>query len=161
MNLYNIAFTGHRDVLAKDDSAIERGLRNLELMGWVRKQPIHFHTGGAPGFDSRVFKRLGFHDSAINTLHIPFEYQWLALQEYLGLPGIEIETYMAPLCKACGPKKDYVRPTDNYLYQKRNEHMVDVADLLVTYFNGQPSGTKNCIDYAKKKGVEIVDIREL
>ncbi len=34
--------------------------------------------------------------------------------------------------------------------QKRNEWTVDNCDLLVAYWNGTPSGTKNCIDFALK-----------
>ena len=40
-------------------------------------------------------------------------------------------------------------------YQVRNEWMVDHSDLIITVFNGQKSGTKNTIDYAKKKECSI------
>ncbi|WP_273854225.1 SLOG family protein [Guptibacillus spartinae] len=35
--------------------------------------------------------------------------------------------------------------------QKRNEYIVDHIDILLGVFNGSKSGTKNCIDYAKKE----------
>lgn len=34
------------------------------------------------------------------------------------------------------------------IYQKRNEFLVDNSDVLVAYWNGSESGTKNCVDYA-------------
>jgi len=37
--------------------------------------------------------------------------------------------------------------------QKRNEYMVDEADFLYGVWDGSSGGTKNCIDYAKKKGI--------
>lgn len=39
-----------------------------------------------------------------------------------------------------------------HIYQVRNEYMVDECDILIGCFEGRASGTKNCIDYAKKIG---------
>lgn len=36
--------------------------------------------------------------------------------------------------------------------------MVDRSNLVITVFNGQKSGTKNTVDYAKRKGVRIVNV---
>ena len=44
--------------------------------------------------------------------------------------------------------------------QVRNEYMIDKSSLLIAVWNGSPSRTKNRIDYAKSKGVEI-DILEI
>lgn len=38
-------------------------------------------------------------------------------------------------------------------YQRRNEWMVDHSSRVIAVFNGEPSGTKNTIDYAKRNGV--------
>ena len=38
-------------------------------------------------------------------------------------------------------------------FQQRNEWMVDHAARVIAVWNGQPSGTKNTIDYAMKVGV--------
>ena len=43
-------------------------------------------------------------------------------------------------------------------YQKRNEFMVDHSSLVIAAWNGQPSGTKNTVDYAKCKEVKIINI---
>lgn len=42
--------------------------------------------------------------------------------------------------------------------QRRNEYMVDNCDILIAVWNGSKSGTKNCIDYAKKTGKQIIYI---
>ncbi len=39
--------------------------------------------------------------------------------------------------------------------QKRNEYMVDNSDSMLAIFGGSPSGTKNCLKYAKEKGKRI------
>jgi len=43
-------------------------------------------------------------------------------------------------------------------YQVRNEWMVDRSNLVIAVFNGQKSGTKNTVDYAKKKNVQVVNV---
>ena len=51
--------------------------------------------------------------------------------------------------------------SDSYFgscYQVRNEWMVDRSSLVIAVFNGQKGGTKNTIDYAKKKCVKIVNV---
>ncbi len=45
-------------------------------------------------------------------------------------------------------------------YQVRNEWMVDRSSLVIAVFNGQKSGTKNTIDYAKRKGVRVWNVLE-
>ena len=61
-------------------------------------------------------------------------------------------------------KADIVKKiSDHYFtgcYQVRNEWMVDRANLVIAVFNGQKSGTKNTIDYAKRKGVNVINVLE-
>ena len=57
---------------------------------------------------------------------------------------------------------DYVTTiSDHYYkdcYQKRNEWMVDRSSLVIAVWNGQPSGTKNTIDYAKRKNMLVYNV---
>ena len=46
-----------------------------------------------------------------------------------------------------------------YAYQKRNEWMVDRYARVIAVYNGEPSGTGNTINYAKKVGVPAVYIQ--
>lgn len=43
-------------------------------------------------------------------------------------------------------------------FQIRNEWMVDHSALVIAVYNGQPSGTKNTIDYAVRTGVAYRNI---
>lgn len=47
--------------------------------------------------------------------------------------------------------------------QKRNEWMVDEADLVVAYWDGSEGGTKNCIDHTKSRHRDLVvfDLNEV
>ena len=42
------------------------------------------------------------------------------------------------------------------VHQVRNEWMVKHSAKVIAVFNGQPSGTKNTIDYAHRQGVPVV-----
>ena len=36
--------------------------------------------------------------------------------------------------------------------------MADMSNLVIAVFNGQKSGTKNTVDYAKRKGINVVNV---
>ena len=60
-------------------------------------------------------------------------------------------------------KKAYIAKeiNDHYFtgcYQVRNEWMVGQSNLVIAVFNGQKSGTKNTVDYAKRKGVNVINV---
>ena len=44
----------------------------------------------------------------------------------------------------------------NGVFQKRNEWMVNHSNRVIAYFNGAPGGTRNTIEYAEKKKVEVI-----
>ena len=42
------------------------------------------------------------------------------------------------------------------VFQQRNEWMVDHSNRVIAFYNGAPGGTRNTIEYAEKKGVEVI-----
>jgi uncharacterized phage-like protein YoqJ len=50
---------------------------------------------------------------------------------------------------------NYEDYTGAWVYQKRNEWMVDHAGSVVAYWDGSSGGTANCIKYARKQGRPI------
>lgn len=44
-------------------------------------------------------------------------------------------------------------------FQVRNEWMVNHSSKVIAVFNGQPSGTKNTIDYAQQQGISVHQIK--
>jgi len=52
-----------------------------------------------------------------------------------------------------------------YKLQRRNEWMVDQLtkpdDILLTIYDGTEGGTRNCIEYAKTKGVNIINLYDI
>lgn len=53
------------------------------------------------------------------------------------------------------PSQTYLGP---WLYQRRNEWMVDRADMVLAYWDGSASGTRNCIDYAEDKNIKVENL---
>ena len=47
----------------------------------------------------------------------------------------------------------------NFAYQRRNEWMVDHSSRVIAVHNGEPGGTRNTINYAKKVDVPVVLIQ--
>lgn len=41
-------------------------------------------------------------------------------------------------------------------FQRRNEWMVDHSARVIAVYNGQPSGTRNTIEYARRCGVPVI-----
>ena len=73
-----------------------------------------------------------------------------------------MSNYKFSLTQQIIKKADFVKEiNDHYFtgcYQVRNEWMVDRSNLVIAVFNGQKSGTKNTVDYAKRKGVKVVNV---
>ncbi len=44
-------------------------------------------------------------------------------------------------------------------FQRRNEWMVDHSARIIAVYNGQPSGTRNTVEYAKMQGVSCAYIK--
>ena len=44
----------------------------------------------------------------------------------------------------------------NGVFQQRNVWMVDHSARLIAYFNGAAGSTKNTVDYALSKGIEVI-----
>lgn len=51
-------------------------------------------------------------------------------------------------------------PYHPFLMQKRNEWMVDHSNTILAVWDGTDGGTKNCIEYAKKKNKLIINYLE-
>ena len=53
--------------------------------------------------------------------------------------------------------------SDNYTqgcYQKRNKYMVDRSDIVITWYSGEPGGTRSTLRYAASKDKRTVNLFE-
>ena len=150
------AFTGHRpQFLKRLEEDVKVDLENA-IMVAIRDGYTTFITGGAYGVDiwaAEIVTRLRETNPALHLIAaIPF-------------PGFEEawteewkQRYNALLAAA-----DFVvymeEKYSSEAYQARNEWMVSHATRLIAVYNGEPSGTRNTINYARRIRVNVRTIR--
>ena len=153
--MHRACFTGHRpEKLWQAESDICRGLER-EIQRAINRGIYVFITGMARGVDiwaAEIVLRLRENSSNIKLIcasrYEGFERSWSAEWQrkyHAVLQRADLVRYICPgYSRAC--------------FQIRNEWMVDHSALVIAVFNGQPSGTKNTIDYANQKGVAYRNI---
>lgn len=155
LRLHRCCFTGHRpEKLNTSEKEVKAALRKQI------DQAVHdgfkvFITGMARGVDlwaAEIVLDLRKRNKEIRLIcaipHDGFEARWSPSWQ---------ELYRYVLAEA-----DLTRViSKGYhtgVYQVRNEWMVNHSARVIAVFNGQPSGTKNTIDYACRQGVPVVRI---
>lgn len=150
--MHRCCFTGHRpEKLVKSEIEIKAALRE-EIKQAIQDGLTVFITGMARGVDlwaAEIVLDLKKRNQEVKLIcaipHEGFEARWSASWKQL---------YHHVLDNA-----DLVRViTSGYhtgVYQIRNEWMVNHSARVIAVFNGQPSGTKNTIDYAKNLGIPV------
>ena len=132
-----IAVTGHRSEKIKDEDATRTILRET----LVSAQPDCVLVGMANGVDLWA----GF--EAISE-GIPV---WCAIPWKGHTPrqqDLELYTHVLENAFKVDVVVDELNFPGNWVYQKRNEFMVDNATHVLAVWDGSPSGTANCIKYA-------------
>ncbi len=67
--------------------------------------------------------------------------------------------YQKILSKLDGTRCIYEKYTGARCMIERNEYMINRSSLLIALFDGQTGGTKRTVEYAKKQGLEIIEIQ--
>ena len=153
LRLHRCCFTGHRpEKLNTSEKEVKAALRKQI------DQAVHdgfkvFITGMARGVDlwaAEIVLEQRKRNDAIKLIcaipHEGFETRWSAEWKQL----YNSVRDHADLVQIIG--KGY----HSGIYQVRNEWMVNHSARVIAVFNGQPSGTKNTIDYACRQGVPVV-----
>ena len=156
MRLHRCCFTGHRpEKLQRSEKEVRAELER-EIHKAVLDGLNVFITGMARGVDidaAEIVLQLreeGYPVRLICASPYPgFENNWSRVwQTRYGvvLEQADLVRYICPrYSKGC--------------FQIRNEWMVNHSARVIAVFNGQPSGTKNTIDYALRQGVSVVQIK--
>lgn len=149
---HRCCFTGHRpEKLTRSEKEIKAALTE-EIDQAVQDGLTVFITGMARGVDlwaAEIVLALRKRNKEIKLIcavpHEGFETRWSAewkhlyylVQEDADLVRVVSKGYYAGV------------------YQIRNQWMVDHAARVIAVYNGQPSGTKNTIDYAVRQGIPV------
>lgn len=138
-----IAFTGHRYLsLWQVESYLNKLREDFPNAVWI--------TGGAVGLDSVAASYAMAHGIRL----------WLILP----FPIHVMSKYWTPDQKRClqdcweyAEKTSVLAPTyDVSIYQRRNERMVDLSDMVVAFWDGSNGGTGNCVRYAQSVGKRMI-----
>ena len=152
MRIHRCCFTGHRpEKLRRAEKEIWMDL-NREIRIAVHDGINVFISGMARGVDidaAEIVLQLrdnGYPVRLICACPYPgFENRWS--RTWQNRYGMIIDR--ADLVR-------YIRPQySKDCFQIRNEWMVNHSARVIAVFNGQPSGTKNTIDYALQQGVPV------
>ena len=153
---YRCCFTGHRpEKLQAPDSVVVAALEK-EIRQAIADGFSVFISGMARGVDiwaAEIVLRLGDTGEAIRLIcacpYQGFERGWKqSWQDRYNtiLSAADLVRHICPgYSQSC--------------FQRRNEWMVDHSARVIAVWNGQPSGTKNTIDYARRMGIPVVAVK--
>lgn len=149
-------FTGHRSIPDNKKEEIKEVLK-LEIIKLINQGVCFFGTGGALGFDTLVahivleLKEQYPHIKLI--LVLPCHNQTYRWKEQ------DVKTYENIKLKC----DKYVYTSVDYDEQcmlKRNRHLINHSNYCICYLEKETGGTAYTVNYAKLKGLKIINIAE-
>lgn len=153
---HRCCFTGHRpEKLSISETEAKTAVKK-EIRLAIADGINVFITGMAPGVDiwaaEIVLELREQEDLPLKLIaaspHPGFENRWSLDWQ---------KRYAAVMAKA-DLIKEVCTHYSRGCYQIRNEWMVDHSARVIAIWNGSPSGTKNTIMYANRKGVPVINI---
>lgn len=157
-----VSFTGHRPKYFDNYSKTRLDIY-WELYficdKLANKGITKYITGGATGVDTIAFHVINNlkskYPAIVNAIAVPYRDQansWNPSdkENYFNILGLsDALIYVDTLSNYRNP--DYIEGEHevNKLHV-RNKYMVDNSQMVIAVYNGQPSGTGNCVNYAKK-----------
>lgn len=147
---YSVCITGHR--------TLEKDLTREYVKGYLDKLVESnfntFYVGMAVGFDTLCFQIL---EEIRKTKKIkiiacvpcpsqPAKFSEMQKKEYFRM--VESADEKVVLSESYTP----------YCMQKRNQYMVDNSRVVLAYLRKDFGGTANTVNYARRKGIEIINI---
>ena len=154
-----VCFSGYRPEkfsFALNSPQGERLISDIEkcVQTLINKGFVNFIVGGATGFDTvcgevliklkkdypniKIYSYIPF-----RNMHLSFGAHWRDRQKRV-LENSFVTVLNEEFYRGC--------------YFERNRKMVDEAQVLVCYYDGADGGTAYTENYAKKRGIEIINL---
>lgn len=155
LRLHRCCFTGHRPDKMKLVEKEIRPLLEKAIDDAIEDGYVTFITGMAMGTDIWAAEIVLKRKKSNKNLHLICA---------LPHPGFESRRSMIEkmrfnkIIKKADISKEINPHYFTGCYQVRNKWMVDRSNLVIAVFNGKKSGTKNTVDYARRKGVNVVNV---
>ena len=145
-----ITFCGHSNY--SFDDTVKEKLRGLLLQN-IRKNPTcKFYLGGYGNFDSLCL-------SILKELKADFpNIELLFIAPYLNKEYSKLETAKLYYDGIIYPPLENVPP--RFCISRRNEWMVDEADLVIAFVKYSWGGAAKTLEYAKRKKVPFCNLAE-
>lgn len=149
-------FTGHRKIPPESISELSQRLKNT-LLRLIEEGYMYFGAGGALGFDTLATQCV-----------LSLKKQYPHIKLILVLPCITqtkgwskndiaiYEEIKSQADKVVYTSQEYTRGC----MHKRNRHLVDNSSACISYLTESKGGTFYTVNYAKSKGVEVINIAE-
>ena len=147
MEIYRVAFLGHRYLSASDAMAIEKQIERMARDLLLQKEYVEFYVGRNGEFDilaASVIKRLqnavGDHNSSL-ILVLPYSVK-------------DLEYYQAYY-------NEVILPLDPHTHfkaaiTKRNQWMIENCNLLIAFVQENKGNSYKGLQYAKKMEIRVI-----
>ena len=136
-----VTFCGHRDFYG--DDAVKRWLRDT-VEKLIRRGSDDFLLGGYGGFDA-----------CAASVVWELKKQYPAIRSTLVLPYLDRRVDATKYDATLYPSLEKV--PRRFAISKRNEYMVNEADIVVAYVTHDWGGAATTLAYAKRKKKEIIN----
>ncbi len=151
-------FTGHRPEKLHISEREVKNLLKTAIKQAIEDGFLTFITGMARGIDmwaGEIVLSLKKKNPDIHLICTPpyegFEKRWDISEQKLYHHILENADFTKYICKHYSKQ----------CFQIRNCYMVDHSKRVIAAFNGKNGGTKNTINHANKKGIEVTNIFDI
>lgn len=156
MRTKTCCFTGHRLLPENQRDDLAKRLEDA-VVSLIRSGYLYFGAGGALGFDTLCAK---------TVLRLRQSYPRIKL--ILVLPCVSQADRWPP--EDVAVYHEIMRQADKVVYTsqeytrdcmfKRNRHLVDYSSVCICYLEKAAGGTAYTVEYAKKRGLRIINLAE-
>lgn len=154
MQINCVAGTGHRpDKLGGYDEDVFRALVELARTAITRYEPLLVISGMAQGWDQALAQ-------AAQDLRVPYAAAVPFANQDMVWPREARARYRALLAGASHVAMVSPGPFTPAKMQRRNEWMVDHCDALLALWDGSRGGTFNCLEYARVRRRQVINLWE-
>ncbi len=147
-------FTGHREIPNEEYALVHKKTR-AEIMALIDKDVERFIVGGALGFDTLAATLL--FEIRQNFPHIKIIVAVPYRAQAKGFSEIDLAVYNEILSLA----DETVVLSESYYrgcLHIRNRYMVEESAYIISYLRKTSGGSAFTTDYARKKGIEVIEI---
>ena len=156
--LHRCCFTGHRpENMDASDAAVQAWLEE-QIDQAIVDGYVTFISGCAMGVDLWAGEIILKKKAENPAIHL------IAATPWPGFARRWNEEWKTQYDRILKQADLVVNVCDHYhqgVFQQRNTWMVDRSNRVIAYYNGTAGGTRNTIDYAVKKGIEVIQYRSV